>query len=468
MSTQQPQAPAPGQPQPVNLPPDKLILSLNKTNAKIQTNANNELLFTLRNPIKLEVGDSCSLYKSYLNIRGQNSNTISLYEDYDVTIRSGYFIPASLKVNASIGNDYYEYGSWQEYHQVPDRNFVELTGTTPSPGVEDIDVTKSKPGQNGYSFSTEGDYNNPFIGVSKKHIGGNAIYTPIKNEATFKIPAGQYDVNALALKITSQLNGQQLADDIDGNLIFNDESTNTGYNKIFNTGQQFTAQFPVTGGDESIPKNNGLDVTRNTFVNKPLTAFTYNISGTTPFIMFLDHQKVYSIMEDVKRYIEGDTTTKTASDILLVDSGVSEADRPYSFISDITKRDNLLIPKDISVEEVTSGILGASIPVQFKAVDFPRDGEPPVPVSTIDLIGSGMAWGYTPFNSPSQVAPFNNPYMLPITFATQDFFNKNPAWEFPAPAQYKQETYRTYGTRTFSVVYDNENRFSISNLSKAH
>ena len=80
----------------VELPTDTYILSLNKKFAKIETNANNQLLYTLKNPIKLNTGDQVSLYKSYLNIRGLNSNTMTIDEDFDVDIKTGLFIPASI------------------------------------------------------------------------------------------------------------------------------------------------------------------------------------------------------------------------------------------------------------------------------------------------------------------------------------------------------------------------------------
>ena len=180
--------------QPIELPTDTFILSLNKKYAKVETNANNELLYTLKNPIKLNKGDQVSLYKSYLNIRGLNSNTITLEKDFDVSIRSGFFIPASIKKSANTGNDAYDFSKWQEYYQVPDPNGLFI----PADGGYKLNEARCRPvlnDGNKYSFAVDGDFNSPYIGVQVRPLNsglGENFYKPVAIESQFSLKAGQY------------------------------------------------------------------------------------------------------------------------------------------------------------------------------------------------------------------------------------------------------------------------------------
>lgn len=473
MSSKQKNKPAP--PQPVQLPTDTYILSLNKKYAKVETNANNQLLYSLKNPIKLNTGDQVSLYKSYLNIRGLNSNTITIDQDFDIDIKTGLFIPGSIKKSTTLGNDFYEYSNWLEYHQVPDPQGVLI----PYDGELKPDQAKVQNVLDGrYSFAEEGDFNSPFIGVkvqsSDPQVGSSTIiYKPISVVANFKVNAGQYDVNALALEITNQLNGSQLTDAENQNIVYDGTSGSRGYNEIFSRGGTFTKQFEVEftefeSEDPSL-KNAGFnEYTRE----KPIIA---SLNPTE--LAFLDLQKADEIITEIKAYLAGDRS-KSAEEILKVDRN-STTTKPANRDA-VVAADNLLYPKLISNDN--SDILGytAAVDPTIK-LDKVRYQIPDADGNfTVNYANPGpleIGWFTNTFERTGGSRPNKDVEIIGWSFATQDYWYnvisehafdpaQVPADKIAKMPQVRNETYRTYGTKSFNLVFNNENRFAFNNASE--
>ena len=469
----------------VELPTDTYILSLNKKFAKIETNANNQLLYTLKNPIKLNTGDQVSLYKSYLNIRGLNSNTMTIDEDFDVDIKTGLFIPASIKRYADTGNDFYEFNTWSEYYQVPDPETLRLK-VTETGGKIDVDFSETGVGvvDGKYSFKTQGDYNSPYIGVKIETVGSDKIYKSVTQTANFKIDAGQYDVNALALEITNQLNGSQLTDNQNQNIVF-DGTDSRDFNEIFSRGGTFTKQFQPSSFTTDIFDAIGIGgstdfdplfKTRYGIV-KPL--FGKNmITGSAERgegIAFLDLFKARQITDEVKAYVLGDRS-KTATQILLVDRDVT--DRTDCSKDAVQKSDNLLVPKEITSR--AEQILGADttvnpdISITSEYIKANTGGATLYTVEPADDSIEEVGWFHSFFKRTGGGAPDQNVNIIGWVQLVQQFFLDEAKKTTPTPfdgekipvpimPQISDETARTYGTRTFNLVFNNENRFSFSN-----
>ena len=85
---------------------------------------------------------------------------MTIDEDFDVDIKTGLFITASIKRYADTGNDFYEFNTWSEYYQVPDPETLRLK-VTETGGKIDVDFSETGVGvvDGKYSFKTQGDYN---------------------------------------------------------------------------------------------------------------------------------------------------------------------------------------------------------------------------------------------------------------------------------------------------------------------
>jgi len=465
-------------PQPVQLPTDTYILSLNKKYAKVETNANNQLLYTLKNPIKLNTGDQVSLYKSYLNIRGLNSNTMTLDEDFDVDIKTGLYIPASLKRNAGLGNDFYNYQNWEEYFQVPDPQGVLIPYVA---GEYKLDQAKAQNVmEDKYSFATQGDFNSPYIGVNIDQVKGDGgvgvqiIYKPVSVTANFKVSAGQYDVNALALEITNQLNGSQLTGAENQNIIYDGISNSREFDKIFDRGGTFTKQFPVgfygVGRSEDVKDASFSNYTQG----KPIKA---SASGDPDGIAFLDLAKTDEMIGEIKAYLEGDRS-KTATQILQSD----RSSKGFSMEA-LQSADDVLLPKRISVKD--NGVLGftstVNPTVKLKDVRYEKYDAAgnfvvnPVPIpGDEDLV---IGWGTQKYKRTGGGEPDLEIDLFGWNNLFQDYWyevlSKHafvpdgvPESELAKPPQCRNEEFRTYGTKSFNLVFNNENRFAFNNCSE--
>ena len=462
-------------PQPVQLPTDTYILSLNKKYAKVETNANNQLLYSLKNPIKLNPGDQVSLYKSYLNIRGLNSNTITIDQDYDIDIKTGLFIPASVKKSTTLGNDFYEYGNWLEYHQVPDPQGVSIPYEE-GVGLKPDQATVQNVLEGKYSFAEEGDFNSPYIGVKVLPFGdqfSTVIYKPVSITANFKVNAGQYDVNALALEITNQLNGSQLTDAENQNIVYDGTSGSRGYNEIFSRGGTFTKQFEVefeasTSEDSSL-KNAGF----NEYTSEKPIMGSFNRTQ----LAFLDLKKADEIITEIKAYLAGDRS-KSAEEILKVDR-----QRPTNAPANreaVLAADNLLYPKLISNDGTqflgyTSGV-DPTIKLNDVRYQIP-DAAGNYTVKYTNTAALDIGWFTNTFERTGGSKPDEEVQIIGWSYATQDYWYgvisehafdpaQVPEDKKPKMPQVRNETFRTYGTKSFNLVFNNENRFAFNNASE--
>jgi hypothetical protein len=98
---------------------DKKLLHLNKSLGQIETGENNEVIYNLRDHIRLNRGDQVTLYKSFVNERGLNAQTISLHQDYETEWKFLYSIPADPKrimnVNDFLYQEYVPYHNYSTY-----------------------------------------------------------------------------------------------------------------------------------------------------------------------------------------------------------------------------------------------------------------------------------------------------------------------------------------------------------------
>jgi len=457
------------QPQPIQLPTDTYILSLNKKYAKVETNANNQLLYSLKNPIKLNTGDQVSLYKSYLNIRGLNSNTITLDEDYSMKIKTGLFIPASIKCYAATGNSFYDYENWAEYFQVPDPNGIALSLDTSGTDIKvDFANTKLTNTLEKYSFAAEGDFNSPYIGVKID----DGIYKPEVVVADFLVKAGQYDVNALALEITNQLNGSQLTGNENQNIVYDGSSNNRSYDVLFNRGGTFTKQYQVDFDGTGQPGAVETAKFNDYMQGKPIAA---SINSTQNGIAFLDLFKAHQILEEVKAYVGGDRS-KTAAEILKVDRDLPVGVIPTTDEA-LKKADNLLYPKLIS--QTGDRVLGyneVNPTISLNNVEYQSQiAGNPFKVNPIDDFNAAIGWFTNVYKRTGGGQPDENVSIYGWTHLTQQYwYNELKKVNFDLqklPNNSMQQTrlpesFRTYGTRSFNLVFNNENRFAFNNLSE--
>lgn len=88
----------------MEFPTDKTVLNVNKQTANVQSNRNNEVIYSLIEAIPLNVGDKVTLYKAFLNIPGQSANTITLERDFTTTMKFCYYIPQDIMSIANRDN----------------------------------------------------------------------------------------------------------------------------------------------------------------------------------------------------------------------------------------------------------------------------------------------------------------------------------------------------------------------------
>jgi hypothetical protein len=187
---------------------DKKILHLNKTLGQIETNSNNEVIYNLRDHIRLNRGDQVTLYKSFINERGLNAQTISLQQDYSTEWKFLYSIPADPKRIISQNSFIF-----QEY--IPYHNYSQYKYTNIGANGQPLILMKLSP---------------IFIGISGNQ---DFIIEPVVGRRSIYCPKDNYSVSSLGSLITDQLQGVRLPE--------NDESDYIQANIKANGG--FTYQF---------------------------------------------------------------------------------------------------------------------------------------------------------------------------------------------------------------------------------
>ena len=211
---------------------DKLIIHLNKNFGNIETNKNNEVLYNLKEPIKLNPGDTVSLYKAFLDVRGQSENTITIDEDIEEEIEFGFYVPQSRIQNAALDDNplnviqrrtsmmaqcpnhtSLEYGGQSDDQIITNVNPLDFTYNPPtnSPAilVKNVGYLDENGGSGRWDTGTVGQANNKT---------GQALF--VKRSKTIKIPAGNYQVESIANLITLQMNGQAEIDNDQNNILF--------------------------------------------------------------------------------------------------------------------------------------------------------------------------------------------------------------------------------------------------------
>lgn len=207
---------------------DKLIIHLNRNFTNIETNKNNEVIYNLKEPLKLNPNDQVTLYKSFLDVRGQSQNTITLDRDYTETIKFGYYVPQSNICNAGLGGDevkkflgnrtkmmnqnphhttiFQKVGSYQDTYPL-DFNYNPPTNAPAILGKNIAYISNDR---------AQGNWNQGNAEDNAKT--GQLLF--VTKTKTITIPAGNYEVEAIANLITQQMNGQTESDSDTTNLLF--------------------------------------------------------------------------------------------------------------------------------------------------------------------------------------------------------------------------------------------------------
>ncbi len=216
---------------------NQLILHLNRKLSNIETNANNEIIYNLKDPIQIRKNDSVELYQAMLNVRGQNSQTMNIDEDMSVTIRFCHWIPDSPANVSSCAEDAnMAMRRVHEYKACPDENF-EVMGANSRTEYEDNYATfamhnifhdlynrpQGAPMIMGNCFY-EKEVSNASLRTLKDNQFGvaNARFQSVTK--TINISAGNYDVNSLSDIIKAQLNLESL--DSEENILLQDKGIN--------------------------------------------------------------------------------------------------------------------------------------------------------------------------------------------------------------------------------------------------
>jgi len=243
-----------------NLGTDKQFININGSNLIFESNTNSTLNYKLPNPIKLDVGDKVTLYQAFVNESGLNQDTITFQEDVYEELSFLYYVPSQgfygLGTNASTSNgavfnpdggakmrifntDYSEihahpsvftttqdqfYTGHQGSNalvQLPTWNTVfnslafarEFNSLyTPEPLDNDTNIFGGDNGQPFYlmeSYTTRSEYPERTAQVTPETSNRNYI-KPAYGTSNVLIPAGNYDLDALARLVTEQINGAKL------------------------------------------------------------------------------------------------------------------------------------------------------------------------------------------------------------------------------------------------------------------
>ena len=215
------------------LPNDKILLHLNKSLANVNTNKNCLIQYSLKEPERVYRGDTITLYKAFLNVRGQDSMTINIREDITQTLKLCYYIPDDTRTNImfdkTLSQNVVGAERAKQYNPAPSCNFscqYDLEGPN---SYHSFDYTH--PFNTKY-HSPQGaprimgcimDYGGSGIAGTAPDVTNDKITTAFfdSNTAKIAIKAGNYSVDAIAEIITEQLNGQRLVEDKTGNIFFN-------------------------------------------------------------------------------------------------------------------------------------------------------------------------------------------------------------------------------------------------------
>ena len=237
---------------------DKKILHLNKSLGQVETNANNEVIYNLRDHIRLNRGDQVTLYKSFVNERGLNAQTISLQQDYDTEWKFLYSIPADPK--RLLGQNSFFYQEYVPYHNYPTFKYNDI-GANGQPLIL-MKLTAAV-----LNSSPVPDF------VIQPMIGRRSIFCPKDN----------YSVSSLGSLISDQLQGVRLSENSESDYIQANIKANGG----------FTYQFY----DDSM----SLHIDLIDFTKTQSQGTNYN---TKAFVDFCTEENPSEIYPFLKNYLE--------------------------------------------------------------------------------------------------------------------------------------------------------------------
>ncbi len=226
-----------------NIGVDKVILNVNGGNSELVTNKNAILKYSLKEPIKLEVGDVITCIDSFVEEQGLSENTISFEEDIESEMRFTYykqgdlgdelinledvgfcaypkFFPDSFTTTENGRNDL------KDNYLNPPNDYESLVGDlNPNMDYDGImygntlatDKSNSSilSGANGnyYYLMETIAYNKQLSNTSSREFtdtvkfGTQLFMRPCYGSKKIKVKAGNYSVDSLANIISSQLNG---------------------------------------------------------------------------------------------------------------------------------------------------------------------------------------------------------------------------------------------------------------------
>ena len=75
----------------INIGVNKILLNINGGDSEVTTNSNSELIYSLKQPITLDVGDRVTLIQGFVEEPGLQDDTISFEEDYITELRFLYY-----------------------------------------------------------------------------------------------------------------------------------------------------------------------------------------------------------------------------------------------------------------------------------------------------------------------------------------------------------------------------------------
>lgn len=247
---------------------DKKILHLSKSLGQVETNANNEVIYNLKDAIRLNRGDQVSLYKSFVNERGLNAQTISLQQDYDMNWKFLYTIPADVK-RIVDGNSFF-YQEYLPYHGKDNtyNYYDEISKTGIGASGQPLVLMKLTSAN-----IVNGSSPNPSLTFENDYI----IEPVFGNKRVF-VQKDNYSVTSLGNIITDQLQGITLPE--------NDESDYIQQNIKQNGG--FTYQFYDDQMSYHIDLIDFNDISSSTFnyANKEYLLFcnAENPSDISPYL----------------------------------------------------------------------------------------------------------------------------------------------------------------------------------------
>jgi hypothetical protein len=187
---------------------DKKILHLNKSLGQVETNANNEVIYNLRDHIRLNRGDQVTLYKSFVNERGLNAQTISLQQDYDTEWKFLYSIPADPK--RLLGQNSFFYQEYVPYHNYPTFKYNDI-GANGQPLIL-MKLTAAL-----LNTTPSSDF------IIEPVIGRRSLFCPRDN----------YSVSSLGSLISDQLQGIRLPENSESDYIQANIKANGGFTYQF-------------------------------------------------------------------------------------------------------------------------------------------------------------------------------------------------------------------------------------------